>query len=338
MAKAGFEAMRKFRPDKRPWLLTRSGWAGIQRYSWHWTGDTETSWTSLRQTVAAVLGLGFSGVPFTGPDIGGFSGAPDAELFIRWHQLAAFLPFFRNHSAMGTPRREPWRFGLSILDIAREFLRLRRKLRPYLYTLAWEASQTGHPLVRPLFWHEEMDQRLWALDDTFTLGNAFLVAPVLESDAETRSLTLPEGLWYDFWEKNEYKGPDEIELEVALDRIPVLVRAGSILPLASGSSLELHIFAQEEGISDGILYSDAGDGYGDWRLDRFRTTRLAEELRLDWEQEGEFLFPYEGIVVHLHGFTAQEARIDDDQVQVPLQDNKLEIGFFQRVRFIGNFE
>ncbi len=159
MARAGYEALRRLAPDRRPWLLTRSGWAGVQRYAWHWTGDTESSWQALRMTVRTVLGLSLSGIPFTGPDIGGFSGAPSPELFTRWFQMAAFMPFFRNHAAVGTPPREPWRFGEPYLEIARNFLQLRLHLDPYFYTLAWLAHTRGQPLVRPLFWPDCLNRR-----------------------------------------------------------------------------------------------------------------------------------------------------------------------------------
>src|SRR3989304_1833466 len=119
MNRAGYEALRRQRPQHRPFVLTRSGWAGIQRYAWNWTGDVEGSWRGLRQTVATVLGLGLSGVPYTGPDIGGFSGSPSVELYVRWFQLAAFLPFFRTHSAKGTPRREPGSVGQRSLAVGR---------------------------------------------------------------------------------------------------------------------------------------------------------------------------------------------------------------------------
>ena len=129
---------RKYAPDKRPWIFSRSGWAGFQRYAWNWTGDVETSWEALQQTIPTILGLGLSGHAFSGVDIGGFSGSPGAELYLRWFQLATFLPFFRTHSAVGTKPREPWVFGEPYNTIIRNFLELRYKLIPYLYTLAWK--------------------------------------------------------------------------------------------------------------------------------------------------------------------------------------------------------
>lgn len=210
MNQAGYEALRAYRPQRRPFILSRSGWAGVQRYAWNWTGDVESTWEALRQTVATVLGLALSGIAFTGPDVGGFSGAPSAELYLRWFQLATFLPFFRTHSAKFIPRREPWSFGEPTLSIAREFLKLRYRLLPYLYTLAWTASQTGHPLVRPLFWPDGKDPTLWDVQDEFLLGESLLVAPVLVQGAQAREVILPEGTWYGFFDDRTFRGPGRV--------------------------------------------------------------------------------------------------------------------------------
>ena len=175
MNRAGYEALRKYQPDRRPWILSRAGWISQQRYAWGWTGDVQTSWECLRTTVVTVLGAGLSGQPYMGPDIGGFMGDPSAELYLRWLQLSAFLPFFRTHSALGTARREPWVFGEPFTGIVRQFLRLRYRMLPYLYTLAWQSSQKGFPLVRPLFWAEPENRELWEAGDSFLLGDQLLV-------------------------------------------------------------------------------------------------------------------------------------------------------------------
>ncbi len=137
----------------------------------------------VRQTIATVLGLGLSGEPYSGPDTGGFTNHPSPELYVRWFQLDSFLPVFRTHCAFYLPQREPWEFGPQALEILRAQLELRYKLMPYWYTLAWKASQTGEPLVRPLFWNEPENKELWKIDDEFMAGDAFLVAPVLAHGA-----------------------------------------------------------------------------------------------------------------------------------------------------------
>ncbi len=303
MNRAGYEALRRLRPDRRPFILSRSGWVGMQRYAWTWTGDVETSWPALRQTIATVLGLGLSGQPYAGPDVGGFSGSPSPELFVRWFQLGAFLPFFRTHSAFYLPRREPWEFGPEVLNILRAHLLLRYRLLPYWYTLAWQASQTGEPLVRPLFWDEPQEQVLWEVDDAFLVGDALLVAPVVEGGARERTVRLPRGGWYELDSDRLHTGACEVRLAAPLERIPVLVRAGSVLPMQEDGNLVLHVYrpaAEESG--GGTLYSDTGDGYGDRRLDHFRLQPVSGGYEFGWTAEGNFAWPYDTTLLHLHGF------------------------------------
>jgi len=320
MARAGFEGMRSQAPERRPWMITRAGWVSLARYTWNWSGDSHTSWESLRMVAAIVISCGLCGQPYNGPDIGGFSGDPNAELYLRWFQMAAFLPFFRTHSAFNTAAREPWSFGEPTTSIVRQFLRLRYRLMPYLYNLAWEASRSGAPLVRPLFWLNPQDERLWDRDDAFLLGNTLLVAPILEENARLRRVWLPEGAWYSLWDDTRYHGPAEVEISCGLEHIPVLVQAGSLLPLQDGDRLELHAYppalpstpsgrlsdAAEDAASRPLasleLYSDAGDGYGPSRLDHF-TLRLnpANRLSVDWHGQGDFPFPYTRVELVLHG-------------------------------------
>ncbi|GAA6735589.1 glycoside hydrolase family 31 protein [Thermus oshimai] len=291
MARATYEALKG--ETARPFLFSRSGWAGLARYAWNWTGDVESSWPALRRTVGIVLGLGLSGVPYTGSDIGGFSGHPSSELFLRWFQVGAFMPFFRVHSAITTPRREPWRFGEPVLSVVRRFLELRQALLPYLYTLAWEASQTGLPPVRPLFFLDPSAEA----EDAFLLGEALLVAPVLEEGVRGRSVPLPRGPWYEFWTDRLLEGPGEVQVEAPLDRIPLFVWGGAALPLLEGEGLTLHLYPDREGRAEGLLYWDEGEGEGPFRLDRFRL----EGGRLLWAEEGAYPWPWEGLGVRLHG-------------------------------------
>lgn len=314
MNQAGYDALRNLQPERRPFILTRSGWAGVQRYAWSWTADSESSWAGLRQTIATVLGLGISGIPYTGPDIGGFSGAPSGELYLRWFQMAAFLPFFRAMAAFTTPHREPWFFGQPYLKIARAFLRLRQRLMPYFYTLAWEASQTGQPLVRPLFWSNPAEQNLWDVDDAFLLGNALLVAPIVEEKARARDVSLPPGTWYSFWDDAVFHGPARVRIKAPLERIPILARGGSILPMDEGDRISLHLYPPADGEGQGLLYSDAGEGYGDWLLNRFRLSRRDKTLEMTWQREGHYPFPYSYVELCLHGERVQRAWADGSEV------------------------
>jgi alpha-glucosidase len=316
MNQAGFEGLRKLDPQRRPFILSRSGWAGMQRYAWNWTADTQTCWECLRQTIPTVLGVGLSGIPYCGPDIGGFHGSPEAELYLRWFQLATFLPFFRTHSAFITAPREPWAFGEEVLEIVREFLKLRYRLLPYLYTLAWRASQSGAPLARPLFWEWEDDPALWSRQDSFLLGESLLVAPVLEPGVQRRRVSLPPGRWYEFWSEACHDGPCQVTQETPLHRIPLFVRAGSVFPMQEDGALALNVYPPPQGSARSTLFSDAGDGYGPTRLDRFTLSRAGDTLEMHWETQGEFALPYAPIRLQVHGMQPSQAWLDGEEIDI----------------------
>ena len=334
-AKAGYEALCGYRPQQRPFIVSRAGWAGLQRYAWTWTGDIECTWAAMRQTVATVVGLGLSGIPYSGPDIGGFQGNPPAELYLRWFQMSTFLTFYRSHCSNNVEYRAPWTYGEPYLCIIREFLQLRYRLLPYFYTLSWEASQKGYPPVRPAFWGNSDEATFWAVDDAFFLGDALLVCPVFEDGARSRNVILPKGRWYSFWNDEVFEGATEVALEAPLEQMPLLVRAGTVLPMESNHQLMLHLYPPVQGSSDGCLYSDAGDGYAEWRLDRFRMVRDEKGLELTWEQQGDFAFPYERVQLHLHSFELQQVWVDDGEV--PVQGNYVECVPFGQVRLQGKF-
>jgi len=266
MARAGHEAMRAHRPDRRPWLLTRSGWAGVQRYAWTWTGDVATSWTMLHRSLCTALNLSMSGVPYTGPDIGGFSGDPSPELYTRWFQLAAWLPFFRSHSIFTMPSREPWKAAGPYLDAVREALAWRYRLLPYLSTVAWRTT-VGEPFVRPVWWPGagEGDAALLDVDDAFLVGDHVLVAPVLAAGATSRGVELPPGRWHELAGDGVHEGA--ADLGVTMDRIPVLVRAGAVLPADRDGQDVLHVFPAPDREQRSWWFRDAGDGYGPRRIE-----------------------------------------------------------------------
>lgn len=286
MNRAGFEALKSLRPDRRPWILSRSGWAGLQRYAWNWTGDVNSTWEALRQSVPTLLGLGLSGLPFNGTDVGGYFGFPEPELYIRWLQLGCFSPLFRGHSAKGFDAHEPWGFGDEALRIAREFIQLRYQLMPYLYTTAWQSAKTGCPMVRPLLWAAPDDPRLWNVDDAFLLGDALLIAPVVQARKTRREVCLPAGEWIDFWSGERLDGGRTAEIAAPLERIPVLVKSGSMLPIQGETGLELHAYGPGPWL--GTLYDDAGDGYGPSRVDRFHLVIDSGVPHLTRQSEGGY--------------------------------------------------
>ena len=331
MNRSGFDALIEARPSRRPWLLSRSGWVSQQRYAWNWTGDVESSWGSLRMTIATVLGMGLSGIPYCGSDIGGFSGNPSAELFLRWFQMATFLPFFRTHSAITAARREPWIFGEPYTGIIRNHLKFRYQLMPYLYSMAWQTAQTGLPFIRPLFWLDLQDQNLWEIEDSFLLGNHLLIAPILKPNETRRKIYLPKGKWTSWWDENQYQGPGTVELEVTINNIPLLVKSGSLIPLEDSGNLYLHVFPPEsdDQSSPLILYNDSGDGFGDSRLDRFQIEYHSNRLIITREGEGVFPFPYNKIYIKIHPIRGKKYLIDDQETT--LKNNFLETNLFDRI-------
>jgi len=261
-----------------------------------------------------VLSMGLCGVPYTGPDIGGFGGRPSAELFVRWFQAAALLPFFRVHSAFFTPRREPWCWDSDTRGILATFLRLRQSLLPYLYTLAHEAAQTGAPLVRPCFWPDPEDAALWDVDDAFLLGDALLVAPVMQQGSGERAVVLPPGRWTSWWGDGVFEGPGTVTVPAPIGRIPILVRENAILPVEEGGGLVLHLFPGVQGQGEFNLFSDAGDGWEQGRLDRFRMDVEPGCVRLTRQAEGDYSWPWVQTRVKLHGRALAEGAAQDTDV------------------------
>jgi len=235
MAQASYEASLEHYPKLRPFVLSRAGCPGIQRYAQTWTGDNETSWHTLRFNIPMGLGMGLSGLPNVGHDIGGFAGrAPDPELFVRWVQNGILHPRFTIHSwnSDGTVN-EPWMHP-SVLPIVREMIHFRYRLIPYLYTLMSEAHHMGHPIIRPLVYHFPDDPNCRTESFDFLLGSHLLVASVLEPGARTRRVYLPQGTWWcDFYSGVWYEGGQTIEVDAPLERIPLFVADGGVIPMGA---------------------------------------------------------------------------------------------------------
>ena len=229
MSKATYQGLRKL-SDKRPFVITRACYSGTQKYATVWTGDNNSLWTHLRMAIPQLCNLGMSGYPFAGTDIGGFGSDTTGELLVRWYQVGCFSTLFRNHSAMGTRRQEPWLFGKEKLDIIRRYVELRYELIPYFYDLFHEHLSTGLPVMRPLVLEYEKDVNTHNMNDEFMIGSELLVAPVIEQGAMKRLVYLPEGEWFDYWTKERIAGGQYIIRDAPLDTCPVYVKAGAILP------------------------------------------------------------------------------------------------------------
>ncbi|MFI8188728.1 TIM-barrel domain-containing protein [Streptomyces sp. NPDC085946] len=271
MARAGYEGLRELAPGERPFVFSRSGWAGVQRYGGTWSGGAAAGWPGLRASLALVLGLGLCGVPYSGPDVGGSGGDPSPELYLRWFQLGAYLPLFRTHASPRAGRGEPWEFGAEVLEHARAALAERRRLLPYFVTLAHLARRTGAPYVRPLWWSAPEDRALRDCEDAFLLGDCLLVAPVLDPGADRRAVPLPRGRWYDTATGRAYEGPARVIVDAPLGRIPVFARAGAVLPVrGEDGGLELEVWAPARGrTGGGLVVRDAGDGWDEPEVERY---------------------------------------------------------------------
>ncbi|SCE49349.1 alpha-glucosidase [Streptomyces sp. Termitarium-T10T-6] len=273
MARAGYEGLLRLRPEERPFLFSRSGWAGMQRYGGTWSGDVSTGWDGLRASLSLVVGLGLCGVPYSGPDVGGFDGFPSPELYLRWFQLGAYLPLFRTHSAIDAGRREPWEFGPEVLEHARAALVERERLHPYFVSLSQVARLTGAPYVRPVWWGAPGDRALRECEDAFLLGDALLVAPVLEPGVRRRAVRLPRGRWYDTVTGRAYEGPGQVLVDAPLSGVPVLARAGAVIPVrGADGEPELEVWAPAPGrTGGGLAVRDAGDGWAEAEVERYAT-------------------------------------------------------------------
>ena len=266
MSRATFEGLSRLRPNERPFVLTRASFAGGQRYSAVWPGDNTSEWSSLRQSIPTLLGLGLSGFAFVGCDIGGFDGSPSGELFSRWLQVGVFYPFMRAHSTLGSPDKEPWAFGYKNEDINRHAIELRYELLPYIYNVMQQASQTGVPALRPLFLEFPNDEAVAGMDDEFMFGRDLLVAPVLEQGATERDVYLPQGDWFDYWTGKRFDGGQTIHRPVTIDSIPIFVRGGGFIfrqPVVQNTGempgKPLRVLIAPSAESHSTLYEDNGE-------------------------------------------------------------------------------
>ncbi|ANB05244.1 glycosyl hydrolase [Streptomyces ambofaciens] len=288
MARAAFEGLRTLAPEERPFVFSRSGWAGMQRYGGAWSGAVATGWPGLRASLSLVMGLGLCGVPYSGTDVGGVGGRPSPELYLRWLQLAAHLPLFRTHGDLRAGGGAPWEFGSEVLEHARAALVERRRLLPYFVTLAHLARRTGAPYVRPLWWSSPEERALRDCEDAFLLGDCLLVAPVLGPGVDRRAVRLPRGRWYDVVTERAYEGPAQVLVEAPPARIPVLARAGAVIPVrGEDGGPQLEVWAPARGrIGGGLVVPDPGDGWVEPEIERYVSRWEGRRVVVEREVEG----------------------------------------------------
>ena len=235
-AEATYDAFKMHKPNERPFVLTRDMYSGTQRFAALWTGDNVSNWEHLQMSIPMNMNAGMSGISFVGNDIGGFASRPDAELFARWIQVGAFLPFARIHydsdaKAAVKQGQEPWAFGPEVEKISKKYIEMRYQLLPYLYNAFQDSTETGKPVQQPLVYHFQEDPNTYDISDQYMFGDNMMLAPVINAGQTSREVYLPEGeTWVDFNSKAEHKGGQTITVEAPLETMPIFVKKNSIIP------------------------------------------------------------------------------------------------------------
>jgi alpha-glucosidase len=324
-AQAASEGLAAARPGERSFIVSRAGFAGIQRHTAVWTGDNGSYWEHLEMSLPQLLNLGLSGIPIAGADIGGFFADCPPELLVRWMQLGAFYPFARNNSAKGTTRQEPWAWGEPTTTRCRRAIELRYRLLPYVYGVVREAIDTGWPILRPLFFHHADSPAAHGVEDQAQLGRDLLVAPVLRPGKAHREVYLPPGEWCDIRDGSWHVGNRTVLVSAGLDEdMPILARAGSIVPMGPVwrstdgpiDPLSVHVFPSRDGSAVGTLYED--DGRSTAYLDGASSvTRIAAVMDagvtvLSSRREGQHPLSPRRVDIVVHGRDGERQAIVED--------------------------
>lgn len=336
MARATYHGVKRFAYPKRPFVITRSAYAGAQRYTSSWTGDNVATWEHLWIANIQVQRMSISGMGFTGSDIGGFAEQPSGELYARWIQLGVFHPFCRTHSSGDHGDQEPWAFDEEVIDITRKFVNLRYQLLPYLYTMFWQYIEEGIPMLKPLVYYDQEDIQTHYRNDEFVFGNQILVCPILEPNALGRRMYIPRGNWYNYWTNEKVKGGKEIWVDTKFDQIPIFVKAGAIIPKypvqqyvgeLEFDELTLDVY-YKEGKEKSVVYEDAQDGYdykkGRYSFLSFQATGKEKELIIQLHKEGKYDTNYTKYKINLIGLPFKVKMIEIDNVEVSFDRNTLE--------------
>ncbi|XP_073014218.1 uncharacterized protein [Typha latifolia] len=324
MARSTYEGMKMASKTKRPFVLTRAGFIGSQRYAATWTGDNLSTWEHLHMSVSMVLQLGLSGQPLSGPDIGGFAGNATPRLFGRWMGVGSLFPFSRGHTEARTIDHEPWSFGEECEEVCRLALLRRYRLIPHIYTLFYMAHTRGTPVAAPAFFADPQDSKLRTVESSFLLGPLLICSSTIpDKGAHELSHVLPRGIWlpFDFGDSH----PD----------LPVLyLQGGAIIPVGLPlqhvgeanveDDLSLIVALDKDGKAAGVLFEDDGDGYQYTQGD-FLLTHYAAELHSSvvtvkvYKTEGSRKRPKRVLHVHLllgGGAMIDSHGIDGEQIQI----------------------
>ncbi|HXA02190.1 MAG TPA: glycoside hydrolase family 31 protein [Cytophagaceae bacterium] len=336
MARATYEGVKKFGAPSRPFVITRSGYSGVQRYSSVWTGDNIASWEHMWIANIQCQRLSISGISFCGSDIGGFIETPTGELYVRWIQMGAFHAFFRTHSSGDHGDQEPWSFGPEYEELARKFIELRYQFLPYMYTTFWQYVNNGTPMLRPITFLDFNDTETYFRQDEVGVGEQLLICPIMQAGVDGRWLYLPEGKWYYYWDDEQFHGGMEVWAEAPLDRIPLYVRAGAVLPhypvmqYVGEFKLEelfLHIYYNNKPHTS-TIYEDAGDGYGyqngEFAVKTFNTGGSDTKFTVQQSSEGKFDPEYGYYEATIHGlpFEPEGCSMDGEKLDFEILDKE----------------
>jgi alpha-glucosidase len=313
MTRATYDGVKKFNNGKRPLVITRSAYAGTQRYASAWTGDNIATWEHLWLANVQCQRLSISGFSFAGSDVGGFIDQPTPELYIRWVQLACFHPFFRTHSSGDHGDQEPWSFGEEALNISRKYIEFRYQLLPYLYTCFYQYVKEYTPILRPISIFDQHDKDTLYRGDEFLLGDHLLICPVLVPNANSRYVYLPKGKWYNYWSDQLVEGGKEVMTNADLQTIPLYVKEGAVIPFHpvmqyvgefEVSELTLHAYFGGSQI-ESTLYEDEGDGYrykeGIYNIKKFVTDSTNTSFKLIQNKKGHYDVSYKKYKIQVHG-------------------------------------
>lgn len=331
MVRATFEGIKKYTFPKRPFVLTRAGYSGTQRYCATWTGDNVATWEHLWVANVQMQRMCMSGYSFVGSDIGGFAEQPNGELFARWIQMGVFHPFCRVHSSGDHGEQEPWSFGDEVTDITRKFIELRYQLLPYLYTMFYKYVKEGIPMLQSLVYYDQEDTQTHFRTDEFLFGEQILVCPVQEANAKGRRMYVPKGKWYNYWTEEVVDGGVEKWVSADIDKIPLFIKAGSVIPKypvqqyvgeIEITELRLDVY-YKEGVETSTVYEDQQEGYdykkGRFSLRKFRQRGKENELIMQQFKDGSYITSYENFKLHFHGLPFKIDRIEVDNEMVDLK-------------------
>jgi alpha-glucosidase len=332
MARSAQEGSLLQNKSERPFVLTRAGFAGIQRYAAAWTGDNTASEEHMMAGIRLVNSLGLSGVSFAGYDVGGFAGEPSKSLFARWMSIAAFSPLFRAHSMINTNDSEPWAFGEEVEEISRNYMKLRYRMLPTIYSAFYQSTKTGLPIASSLAISYPTDSQIYltAFQNQYLFCDRFLIAPV-ESYKEISKVYLPEGEWYYLYSDKVYDGRKVTYIDTPLNYLPVFVKGGSVFTMQSDISstaesndglLRVHLYKGSSG-STFVHYEDDGISHdhqsGDYLNREFSYDPKSNQVKIGLSI-GTYKSDFRSIRIYFHGFDIDTVLIDQKSISLKMED------------------